>query len=97
ATSCIKDPKNAERVAAIAAPTGRTPSVAKSALAKYLEMEFWPVGHDGLTRKNLDAVVDIQKKTGGIREGKTPAAYDKLADPSIYRDAMAMVKARGGK
>jgi len=97
AASFIKDPKNADRVAAIAAPTGRTPSVAKAALAKYLEMDFWPVGHDGLAKKNLDAVVEIQKKTGGIREGKTPVAYDKLADPSVFRDAMAMVKARGGK
>ncbi len=97
AVSFIKDPKNADRVAQIAAPTGRSPSVAKAALAKYLEMDFWPVGHDGLARKNLDAVVEIQKKTGGIREGKTPVDYDKLADPSVFRDALAMVKARGTK
>ena len=97
AAAFIKDPKNVDRVAQIAGPTGRSPSVAKAALAEYLKMEFWPVGHDGLTRKNLDAVVEIQKKTGGIREGKTPVAYDKLADPSVFRDALAMAKARGGK
>ena len=97
AATFIKDPKNADRVATIAAPTGRSASVAKAALAEYLKMDFWPVGNDGLAKKNLDAVVEIQKKTGGIREGKTPVAYDKLADASVFRDALAMVKARGGK
>ncbi len=96
ATRFLKDPKNADRVAAIAKPTGRAPSVAKTALGKYLEMEFWPFDRDGLTQRKLEAVVENQKRTGAIREGKTPVAYDKLVDTAIWRDAMELVK-RGGK
>ena len=97
AAQFIADARNVDRVAQHAAPTGRSPSVAKAALSQYLAMEFWPAGHDGLTRRNLEAVVDIQKKTGGIRPEKTPVAYDKLVDTTVWRDAAAMVKARGGK
>jgi NitT/TauT family transport system substrate-binding protein len=89
----MKDPKNADRVAEIAAVTGLKPGIAKQALAKFLNIEFWPVDHDGLKRQNIEAAEAIQKKTGGIREGKTAVPYDKFTDPSIYRDAMAMVKA----
>jgi NitT/TauT family transport system substrate-binding protein len=94
ATRFMKDPKNADKVAKYAAPTGRSPSVAKAALAKYLAMEFWPVDHDGLTQKNLDAVIAIQQRTGGIKEGKTPVAYGKLVDTTVWRDALAMVNAK---
>jgi NitT/TauT family transport system substrate-binding protein len=97
ATRFLKDPKNADRISQIAKPTGRSPSVAKAALAKYLDMEFWPFDRDGLTRRNLEAVVENQRRTGAIREGRTPVGYDKLADPTVWRDAMAMVRARGGK
>lgn len=89
----LKDPKNADRVAEIAAVTGLKPNISKPALAKFLDIEFWPVDHDGLKQKNIEAVAEIQKKTGGIREGKTAVPYDKFTDASIYRDAMAMVKA----
>jgi NitT/TauT family transport system substrate-binding protein len=94
ATRFLKDAKNADRVAQIAAPTGRTPSQAKAALKKYLDMEFWAVDRDGLTRKNLDEVVEIQKKTGGIKDPAKAVTYDKLADQSVWRDALAMVNAK---
>jgi NitT/TauT family transport system substrate-binding protein len=97
ATRYIKDPKNWDKVATMAAPSGRSPSVAKAAIEKYLAMDFWPVGSAGLTEKNLDAVVAIQKKTGGIKPGATAVTYDKLVDTSIWTDAMAMVKAKDGK
>jgi NitT/TauT family transport system substrate-binding protein len=94
ATRFMKDPKNADKVAKFAGPTGRTPSVAKAALAKYLAMDFWPIDRDGLTQKNLDAVVAIQTRTGGIKQGKTPVSYAKLVDTTVYRDAMAMVNGK---
>jgi NitT/TauT family transport system substrate-binding protein len=97
ATRFIKDPKNRDRVSVMAAPSGRSPSVAKAAIEKYLAMGFWPDGNAGLTQRNLDEVVDIQKKTGGIKPGATAVTYDKLADPSIWTDAMAMVEAKDGK
>jgi NitT/TauT family transport system substrate-binding protein len=90
----LKDPKNADKVAKYAAPTGRSQSVAKAALAKYLSIDFWPIDHDGLSEKNLDAVVAIQKRTGGIKPGKTPITYAKLVDETVYRDAMAMVNGK---
>jgi len=96
ASRFMKDPKNWDKVAQIATITGHTPSEAKAALEKYLAMEFWPVDSSGLAQKNVEAAIAIQVKTGGIREGKTPIAYDKLVDPSVFRDAMAMVKAHGG-
>lgn len=96
ASRFMKDPKNWDKVAQIATITGHTPSEAKAALEEYVKMEFWPVDKDGLGRENVQAAIDIQAKTGGIREGKTPIAYDRLVDPSVYRDAMAMVKAHGG-
>jgi NitT/TauT family transport system substrate-binding protein len=94
ATRFLKDPKNADKVAKYAGPTGRSPSVAKSALVKYLAMDFWPVDRDGLSQKNLEAVVAIQKRTGGIKEGKTPVAYAKLVDTTVWRDAMALVSGK---
>jgi ABC-type nitrate/sulfonate/bicarbonate transport system substrate-binding protein len=97
ATRFIKDPKNWDKVSIMAAPSGRSPSVAKAAVEKYLAMDFWPVGNAGLTQKNLDEVVDIQKKTGGIKPGATAVTYDKLVDTSIWTDAMKMVDAKDGK
>ncbi|MDB5407288.1 MAG: ABC-type nitrate/sulfonate/bicarbonate transport system periplasmic component-like protein [Rhodospirillales bacterium] len=97
ATRFIQDPANRDKVSVMAAPSGRSPSVAKAAIEKYLAMEFWPVGSAGLTQKNLDAVVDIQKKTGGIKPGATAVTYDKLVDTSIWTDAMKMVDAKNGK
>jgi NitT/TauT family transport system substrate-binding protein len=93
----MKDPKNADRVAQIAAVTGQKPELAKPALGKFLEIDFWPVDNNGLSQKNVEAVAAIQKRTGGIREGKDAVPYDKLIDASIHRDALAMVKAKTGK
>jgi hypothetical protein len=31
-------------------------------------------------------------KTGGITAGKEPAKYERLVDPSIWKDANALVK-----
>ena len=57
-------------------------------------MDFWPVDRDGLSRRNLDEVVEIQKRTGGIRDPNTAVTYDKLVDTTVWRDALAMVNAR---
>jgi NitT/TauT family transport system substrate-binding protein len=94
ATRFMKDPKNADQVAKFAAPTGRSASVSKSALAKYLAMDFWPVDRDGLAEKNLEAVIAIQKRTGGIKPDKTPTTYAKMVDTTVYRDALKMVDAK---
>jgi NitT/TauT family transport system substrate-binding protein len=93
----IRDSKNLDQVAKSASPTGRSPTVAKSALAEYFKMEFWPVEKDGLARKNIEAVIDIQKRTGGIKDAAKAPAYERLADTGVWQDAMKLVQAKGGK
>jgi ABC-type nitrate/sulfonate/bicarbonate transport system substrate-binding protein len=88
----LQDPKNADHIAEVAAPTGRTKVEAAGALKRYLEMGFWAVADDGLDRKKLDTVVATQAKIGGIKEGKEPVKYERLVDQSVWRDAAAMTK-----
>jgi NitT/TauT family transport system substrate-binding protein len=83
----MRDPKSADRVGAIAAPTGAKPADAKNALAEYLKMGFWPSNDAGVPQKNFDAVIAVQQKVGGIRAGVTPVTYDRFFDPSIYEEA----------
>ncbi|HLQ26127.1 MAG TPA: ABC transporter substrate-binding protein [Acidiferrobacterales bacterium] len=90
----LRDPKNADRVAEIATVTGRSAAEAKTALKAYIDMDFWPNRTDGLTRQNIESVVKTQAAIGGIRPGKTPVTYDHLIDPSLWKDALALTKAR---
>jgi NitT/TauT family transport system substrate-binding protein len=93
AEAFMRDPKNADRVAQIAAPTGRTPEEAKDSLKKYLAIEFWPKGTtDGLTEKNLDVEVRTQVAVGGIQQGKEAPSYAKLVDGSVWKDALELTK-----
>jgi ABC-type nitrate/sulfonate/bicarbonate transport system substrate-binding protein len=87
----IKDPKNVDKVAALAAPTGRTPAEAKKAVAEYVANDEWPTDDDGLDQSKLEALIAGQVKTGGIQPGRTPVAYDRLVDRSVWRDAAALV------
>ena len=92
AEAFMRDPKNADRVAQIAAPTGRTPAEAKDSLKKYIDIEFWPKGHDGLTEKNVDAEIKTQAAVGGIQAGKPVPTAEALLDRSLFRDAVALSK-----
>jgi NitT/TauT family transport system substrate-binding protein len=87
----MRDPANAAKFAQDAAATGRTPDFAEKALKMYLDMNFWPHETDGLTRKNLELVGKIQKTVGNIKADKTPVTYERLVDPSVWRDAIALV------
>jgi ABC-type nitrate/sulfonate/bicarbonate transport system substrate-binding protein len=88
----IRNPANHAKVAQDAAPTGRSGEIAIQALKAYNEMEFWPKDKDGLGAKNLEMVGSIQKKVGNIKADKAPAPYERVVDPSVWRDANAMVK-----
>jgi NitT/TauT family transport system substrate-binding protein len=90
AAKFIADPKNADRVAKIATVTGRTEMVAKQALRNFVEIDFWPVRGDGLTRANLEKAVKTEQDLGGIKPGKEPVAYERLVDRSVSRDASAL-------
>src|SRR6266481_2481108 len=92
ATKYMLDPSHADRVAQIATVTGRTAKLAKDTLPRFKAISFWPVGNDGLTQKNLDAVVATEKELGGIKPGKTPVGYDRLVDRSVWKDASALAR-----
>lgn len=92
ATKYMLDPRNTERVAQIATATGRSAKLAKSALPQFYKIEFWPAGHDGLSRTNLDKVIAVEKEIGGIKAGKAAVSYDRLVDRTVWRDASALVK-----
>jgi NitT/TauT family transport system substrate-binding protein len=86
----MRDPANHAKVAKYAEPTGRSGEIAVQALKAFIDMEFWPKDKDGLGAKNLEMVGNIQKKVGNIKAEK-PAPYERIVDPSIWRDAKAMV------
>jgi len=88
----MRDPANHAKVAQHAAPTGRSGEIARQALKDYIAMEFWPKDHDGLGRKNIEVVGNIQLKVGNIKADKKPAPYERIVDTSVWKDANAMVK-----
>lgn len=88
----IRDPKNIDKVAAAAAPTGLAPAIAKATVNPLVEIDYWPVADDGLERKRLENLIGVMKKTGGIQAGKEPVKYERLVDQSVWKDAVAMAK-----
>lgn len=88
----MQDPKNADRVAEAAAPTGHNKQISKDALKQFLDIGFWAANDDGMDRKKLEASIQVAVRTGGITAGKEPVKFERLVDPTIWRDANAMVK-----
>ncbi len=91
AAKFIHDPKNADRVAEDAKPTGHPESVSKSTIGPLLNIDYWPVSDDGLDKRRLEALIGVMKKTGGIKPGSQPVTYDRLVDQSVWRDANKLV------
>lgn len=87
----MADPKNADRVATIAEVTGRSHEIALGALMAYLQYGLWAIDSDGMDKGNLEKFIDLQNKVGNIQPGKTAPTYERLVDPTIWRDASAMV------
>jgi NitT/TauT family transport system substrate-binding protein len=90
----IRDPKNADRVAEAAAPTGHDKAIAKATIQPLIDIDYWPAQDDGLDRKRMESLIAVLKKTGGIKADKEPVTYDRLTDQSVWRDAKAMVDAK---
>lgn len=88
----IHDPKNWDKVAEDASPTGLDKTVSKATLKPLLDIDYWPVNDDGLDRKRLEGLIQVLKKTGGILADKEPVTYDRLVDKSVWSDAVAMTK-----
>ena len=90
ASAFIYDPKNADAVAKAAEPTGRDAGEAKASTQMYTAMNFWPKQDMGLPQKNIDEIIETQKKVGGIRPNATAGTYERFANPAIYNDALKM-------
>jgi ABC-type nitrate/sulfonate/bicarbonate transport system substrate-binding protein len=88
----IRDPKNADKVADDTAPTGHDKAVSKATIKPLIDIDYWAVNDDGLDRKRLEALIELMKKTGGIKADKEAVTYDRLVDESVWKDAKAMVK-----
>jgi ABC-type nitrate/sulfonate/bicarbonate transport system substrate-binding protein len=87
----MADPRNAERFGEIAARPGRTKEEAMAALRRFVAIGYWPTDADGLDRGKLEAVIAPQVNTGGIRPGKPPVSYERLVDPTVWNDAVALI------
>src|SRR5690349_3854010 len=68
----MANPKNADKVAEIAAVTGHNKDVNKAALKQFLAIDFWAIKDDGLPRKKIEAVAKLMKKIGAIKPDKEP-------------------------
>jgi NitT/TauT family transport system substrate-binding protein len=91
----MADPANADRVAEIIAPvTGRDKAIAKAALKRYLDFGLWAINDDGMPSEKLTTFIAEQVTSGNIKPGKSPPSVDQLIDPSVWRDANAMVSAQ---
>jgi ABC-type nitrate/sulfonate/bicarbonate transport system substrate-binding protein len=88
----IRDPKNADRVAADAAITGHPAPIAKATIEPLIDIDYWPVANDGLDRSRLERLIALMQKTGGIQPGKEPVKYDQLVDEGVWRDAVALTQ-----
>ena len=88
----MQDPKNADAVAEVATNTGHSKEVNKKALKDFLDIAFWAVKDDGLPRNKLEATASLMKKIGAIKPDKEPVTFENLVDPSVWKDANAMVK-----
>lgn len=88
----MADPKNLDKVAKIAEVTGRSDAIAKGAIANYLHYGLWAQTDDGMNEKQLAGFIQIQEKAGNILPGKSPPTVQQLIDPSIWRDANALVE-----
>ncbi len=94
AAEFMADPANADRVAKAAEPTGRKPEDAKVALAGYVGMEFWPRNSAGLTQKNIDGVIEVQKRVGSIKPEFTPVTYQRMVNMALYEDALKLIASK---
>jgi NitT/TauT family transport system substrate-binding protein len=99
AVNFMYDPANAAKVAAYAKATKRSSADAKTAVKVFTDFNYWPRGTDGLNKKRIAKTVKIQAIVGkkskgksGIKPGKKPVAFESLVDPSLWKEAMALVK-----
>jgi NitT/TauT family transport system substrate-binding protein len=92
AAKFMQDPKNADKVAEAASPTGLNKDIAKAALKQFLDIGFWAYDDDGMDQKKLESVAGDMKRVGSIQADKEAVKFGRLVDQSVWKDAKAMVK-----
>ena len=99
AMNMLYDKSKWQAIAKMAKPTGRSIDDSIKALEIFTKMDYWPKATAGLSEKRIARAVKIQTMVGkrtkgksGINPKKAPAAYTRLTDLSIYKDASAMMK-----
>ncbi|HXP73086.1 MAG TPA: ABC transporter substrate-binding protein [Stellaceae bacterium] len=83
----MRDPRNLDAAAKIAAVIGHSEAENKLSIVGYNELEQWPNGTDGLQRDKIEAVIATQVKLGGIKSGNAPVTYEQFTDESLWKDA----------
>ncbi len=89
----MQDPKNADKVADDGTVTGHNKEVSKAALKEFLAIDFWAAKDDGMDKGKIDCGVgaDEEDRRRSMPTRK-PVTYDQFVDPSVWKDANAMVK-----
>ncbi len=94
----LYDKANWQKIAKMAAPTGRNVGDSIKALEIFTGMDYWPRTTAGLAEKRIKRAVAIQTGVGkrtkgksGINPKKSPASYQQLTDLSIFADAQALM------
>ncbi|MGE3712027.1 MAG: ABC transporter substrate-binding protein [Hyphomicrobiaceae bacterium] len=95
AADMIHDPNSRSKVAAMAKDTARPADEAAEAIAKLVEIDFWPKKNDpGLSQKRIVGAIANQVRVGkiskgksGINPSKTPIKYEALVDLSLFEAA----------
>jgi len=87
----MQNPANADHIATVAAVTGRSHAIALSALKDFVKYGLWAVKDEGMDQQKTETFIQTQVKVGNIMDGKTPPTFDQMVDPSVWRDANALV------
>ena len=91
ASRYVADLKNLDKVAKIAEVTGRSNAIARNAVRDYVKYGLWATEDDGLEPKQVEGFAQLQAKVGNIKEGKQVPAFSRIVDPSVWRDANALI------
>jgi NitT/TauT family transport system substrate-binding protein len=91
ASRYMNDLKNLDKVAKIALVTGRSEQIARNAVRDYVKYGLWPTQDDGMNQEQIDKFAELQAKAGNIKQGKAVPKFDQIVDPTVWRDAEAMV------
>ena len=90
----MDDPANADAVAQYATVTGDPKDDLLKAMADYKKIDFWSADSAAMPQTNVENSIKGQIAAGNITAAKAPT-YSDITDPSIFTDALSLVKKTG--